>query len=132
MTRKNQLQELRGVIADLRKYAHNPACEDFLLCPTSHPNCQGRLGLDTSLAWELADMSSTLLEYIVDSKADGTYSASTAQEEILRVATVASACDRALFRHGYKPLRSEIIKLLSALTQVFRWVREEDKKGGNV
>ena len=132
MTWKHPIQELRGVITELRKYAHSPDCGDFLKCPTEHQNCKWRLGLDTSIAWELADMASDLLEYIVDSKADGTYSAPTAQEAIIRVAKVGSAFDRVLFRHGYKPLRYEIIKLPTALAQVLKWLKEEGKKGGNL
>ena len=132
MTRKRPIEALQEVIGKLRKYAHNPDCEAFLQCPNWHQDCKAKLGLDTAIAWDLADELSKMLNYIATSKREGSYSFTFVRDEIFRIALNGNAFDRVLFKHGYLPLRYLISDMNKALARVLDILRREDQDGSTV
>ena len=51
MVAKRELKE-PGIVKLLRGYCHHPKCRHVNDCPTRHPKCKERLGLDTAIAWK--------------------------------------------------------------------------------
>lgn len=114
-------QRLRITIHSLRRYVHLPTCTEIYSCPNKHPNCQKRLGLDTAIAWELADELAALLDYFM---LTSTFSDSIRDwliQKIERTFTKTEAFRSLLQRHAqsYCQLLSE----LENVEGVLSWLR---------
>ncbi len=57
---------LEDLIRQLTKYCHAPGCQYSESCPAKHEECKKRLGLDTSIAWEAANILADLYSLVVD------------------------------------------------------------------
>lgn len=125
--RKPPLEELQEVVLKLRKYAHHPNCPDTLRCPAGHPDCKEKLGLDTAMAWDLADEVTKILNYIPSAKREGSYSFTFVRDEIFRIAMNGNAFDRVLFKHGYLPLRYIMADLSKSLARFLDWLKRNDE-----
>jgi len=47
-------EALKNIRKELLKYCHHKKCRFFVRCPTDHPKCKKKLGLDTAIAWQVA------------------------------------------------------------------------------
>jgi len=47
-------EALKNIRKELLKYCHHKKCRFFVRCPTDHPKCKKKLGLDTAIAWRVA------------------------------------------------------------------------------
>jgi len=54
-------EALKNIRKELLKYCHHKKCRFFVRCPTDHPKCKKKLGLDTAIAWQVAKHIAFLL-----------------------------------------------------------------------
>ncbi len=47
---------LKRLIKELRAYCHAPHCRFLTSCPSLHKKCKEKLGLDTAIAWQAANL----------------------------------------------------------------------------
>ena len=128
------IESLVAMELKLRRYTHSPQCKAYTECPNKHSICKERLGLDTSMLWELANEVLTLHEYL-DTYFKNSVLVRTKdiRSAITRIETLVVAFDAILHRHGYYPLCDTITALYPLLDQVKSLLRKSGgKKGGNV
>ena len=53
-------EELKRLIYELSAYCHDEGCDEVYVCPWHKEACRQKLGLDTSIAWEVCN----LLRYV--------------------------------------------------------------------
>jgi len=54
-------EALKEVRKELLKYCHHKKCRFPERCPTDHPKCKKKLGIDTAIAWRAAQHIASLL-----------------------------------------------------------------------
>ena len=52
---KGMIERLEKATEGLARYCHAEDCEDIWDCPLNHEKCSRKIGLDTSIAWEMAE-----------------------------------------------------------------------------
>ena len=109
------IQEVGEVVMRLRKYAHSEACEAYLACPLHHEECKSMLGLDTSIAWELANELNAIHGYLTRYYGGSGFDSQHVYKKVEKVSTLADSFGRVLARHGYTTLGAEIDNVHSAL-----------------
>ena len=115
--KEKKIQEVRGDLEKieeaLRRYCHSEGCREIHVCPNFHEECAKRLGLDTSIAWELAGEVRLLAEGIEkDSRWIPLY--------LRDAARMADICEKVVRRHerSFPELYRLVLKVLDTLGDV--------------
>jgi len=58
------LDALEALEEKLMKYCHVEECDAIYDCPADHEECAKKLGLDTAIAWQLADRVRIILNCV--------------------------------------------------------------------
>ena len=131
----NTIMKVMNMELELRKYAHAPGCTAYTHCPSSHSNCKENLGLDTSIAWELANELNTVHEYLqIYFRNQPFFSTKKIEETISKVEIITSAFSSVLYRHNYRVLSyiiNDVYPLLDLVRSLLKVRRSKrlNKKG---
>lgn len=116
LVRDELVEEIVKVEVALQKYAHSARCKFYVECPATHDTCKKRLGLDTSIAWDLAYHISTLYE-----------SKKLIQEDLKtkvgQIDYLTTALSNIVNRHGYTKLRA-LIKQVKSVLELLKCIQE--------